>query len=69
MILLNIVTHQFEVFILIRVLSINKRYHNKQVKKLRDNKRDFNTTADTPQLTRNTIHNTIHYSYILSRDE
>ena len=69
MILLDIETHQFEVAIRSRVLSIKKRHHNKQVNKLRDNKRDFNTIADTPQLTRYTVHNTFHYSYILSRDE
>ena len=48
------------------LLSIKKRHH-KKINNPRNNKRNYNTVADTPQLTRNTIHN--FSSYILPRDE
>ena len=65
-ILFNMVTHQLEVAIQSHLLSIKKR-HIKNINNLRNNKRNYNTVADTPQLIRNTIHN--FSSYILSRDE
>ena len=65
-ILFNMVTHQREVAIQSHLLSIKKR-HIKNINYLRNNKRNYNTVADTPQLIRNTIHN--FSSYILSRDE
>ena len=65
-ILFNMVTHQLEVAIQSHLLSIKKR-HIKNINYLRNNKRNYNTVADTPQLIRNTIHN--FSSYILSRDE
>ena len=65
-ILFNMVTRQREVAIQSHLLSIKKR-HIKNINNLRNNKRNYNTVADTPQLIRNTIHN--FSSYILSRDE
>ena len=65
-IFLNTVTHQVEVTIRSCLLSIKKRHH-KIINNPRNNKRNYNTVGDTPQLTRNTIHN--FSSYILPHDE
>ena len=54
-ILFDTVTHQVEAAIRSRLLSINKRHH-KKINNLRNNKRNYNTVADTPQLIKNTIH-------------
>ena len=62
----NTVTHQVKVAIRSHLLLIDKRHH-KKINSLRNNKRNYNTVADTPQLTRNAIHN--FSSYILPRDE
>ena len=64
-ILFNTVTHRIEVTIQSHLLSIKKRHHEKI--NLKNNKRNYNTVAETLQLIRNTIHN--FSSYILSRGE
>ena len=67
MILFNTVTHSsVEEAIRSRLLIIKKRHH-KKTNNLRNNKRNYNTVADTPQLIWSTIHN--FSSYIVSRDE
>ena len=65
-ILFNTVTRQVEVAIQSRLLSIKKR-HQKKINNLRNNKRNCNTVADTPQLVRNTVYN--FSLYILSHDK
>ena len=66
MILFNTTTHQVEVAIQSHLLSIKKR-HQKKINNLRNNKRNYNTVADTPQLVRNTVYD--FSLYILSHDE
>ena len=65
-ILFNTTTHQVEVAIQSHLLSIKKR-HQKKINNLRNNKRNYNTVADTPQLVRNTVYD--FSLYILSHDE